>query len=107
MLFNSYIFIFAFLPFSLLVYHGLRWSGMERSSTFALTLLSLFFYGWWNPVYLLLLVPLTLANYALAKCIISYRSSQPPIAKILLILGLAGNLGVLGYFKYANFFVDN
>ena len=107
MLFNSYIFIFAFLPLSLLIYHGLRQAGLERCSILVLTLLSLFFYGWWNPAYLLLLVPLTVANYVIAKCIIAYRGYRPPIAKTLLMIGLAGNMGVLGYFKYANFFIDN
>jgi alginate O-acetyltransferase complex protein AlgI len=44
MLFNSFPFIFAFLPLSLLVFHGLRRAGFERSSILALTLLSLLFY---------------------------------------------------------------
>lgn len=107
MLFSSYIFIFIFLPGSLLVYHSLQSAGFKRCSIFALTLLSLFFYGWWNPVYLLLLVPLTLANYAIARFIIFYRNNRPSVAKASLIIGLAGNLCVLGYFKYANFFIDN
>jgi alginate O-acetyltransferase complex protein AlgI len=107
MLFNSYIFIFVFLPLSLLIYHGLRHAGLERCSILSLTLLSLFFYGWWNPIYLLLLVPLTLAIFAIAKGIIFYKARRPHLARALLILGLAGSLGVLGYFKYANFFVDN
>jgi alginate O-acetyltransferase complex protein AlgI len=107
MLFSSYIFIFIFLPISLLIYHGLQRAGWQRCSILALTLLSFFFYGWWNPVYLLLLVPLTLANYVIARFIIFSRNSRPFVAKIGLIIGLAGNLCVLGYFKYANFFIDN
>ncbi|NBO17728.1 MAG: MBOAT family protein [Proteobacteria bacterium] len=107
MLFNSYSFIFAFLPFSLLIYHGLRRLGLERAATLALTLCSLGFYGWWNPVYLLLLVPLTLANYAIAKHIMSCRTAHIHRAKVLLTFGLAANLGVLAYFKYANFLVNN
>jgi alginate O-acetyltransferase complex protein AlgI len=107
MLFNSFPFIFAFLPLSLLVFHGLRCAGFERSSIFALTLLSLLFYGWWNPVYLLLLVPLMLANYAIAVRIAPHEAQRSGFAKPLLIVGLVTNLAVLGYFKYVNFFVDN
>ncbi len=106
MLFNSYTFVFAFLPVSLLIYHGLRRHGRGREATVALTLLSLFFYGWWNPIYLLLLVPLTLANFALARLIApdSHRSACP---RAWLVFGVAANLAVLAWFKYANFFVDN
>ncbi len=107
MLFNSYIFIFAFLPFTLLIFHGLRQAGLERSSIFALTAMSLVFYGWWSAKYLLLLVPLMLANFAIAMLIGRYRGRRTSAAKALLIAGLALNLGVLGYFKYANFFIDN
>ncbi len=107
MLFSSYSFIFVFLPLSLLIYHGLRCIGYQRSSTFALTLLSLFFYGWWNPIYLLLLIPLTFLNFAFAKLIVDNSRRNPHITKFIFILGLIGNLSVLGYFKYANFFVDN
>lgn len=107
MLFNSYIYIFFFLPIAFLAYHGLKRFGAKRSSILALTLLSLCFYGWWNPVYLLLLVPLVLANYACATIIIAWRRAKPWAAKALLVAGIAGNLAVLGYFKYANFLVNN
>ena len=70
MLFHSYAFVLVFLPLSLLIYHGLRAAGLQRTSILALTLLSLFFYGWWNPVYLLLLVPLVLINFAIATRIV-------------------------------------
>src|SRR5215472_7456949 len=107
MLFNSYTFLFAFLPLSLAIFHGLRRAGMERSSILALTLLSLVFYGWWNAVYLLLLIPLMLINFAIAVGIVPRDGYRRRAAKPLLIAGLTLNLAVLGYFKYANFFVDN
>ncbi len=107
MLFNSYTFLFAFLPVSLAIYHGLLRAGLARGAILALTLLSLFFYGWWNPVYLLLLVPLMLANFAVAKYIAPRNGQSPRAAKMLLALGISGNLAVLGYFKYANFMLDN
>jgi alginate O-acetyltransferase complex protein AlgI len=107
MLFNSYIFIFAFLPFTLLLFHGLRRAGFERSSIFSLTVMSLVFYGWWNIKYLLLIVPLMFVNFAIATRIIPRGGHRPPFAKTMLTLGLTVNLGALGYFKYANFFIDN
>ncbi|MBI4292419.1 MAG: MBOAT family protein [Betaproteobacteria bacterium] len=107
MLFNSYAFVLVFLPLSLLIHRGLRRAGLDRGSIFALTLLSLFFYGWWNPVYLLLIVPMVLANFGVGRLIMACRVPRPQVARALLILGLAGNLAVLGWFKYANFFVNN
>jgi D-alanyl-lipoteichoic acid acyltransferase DltB (MBOAT superfamily) len=107
MLFNSYTFLLAFLPASLLIFHGLRRAGLERASFVALILMSLLFYAYWNAVYLLLLVPLTLFNFILASAIVARRVGRPLAARTLLIAGIATNLGVLGYFKYANFFVDN
>lgn len=107
MLFNSYTYILVFLPAALLVFHALRRMRLHRSSLLSLVVFSLVFYAWWNPVYLLLLVPLTLANFAIATRIARARDSQPTLARALMISGVTGNLGVLGYFKYANFFVDN
>jgi alginate O-acetyltransferase complex protein AlgI len=53
------------------------------------------------------LVPLTLFNFAVAAGIVSRRPHRPRAARILMAVGVAANLGVLGYFKYANFLVDN
>lgn len=107
MLFNSYVFVLAFLPGSLLVFHALRFLGQERASIIALSLLSLFFYGWWDARYLLLLVPLMLANFGIALLLAPNQGRHRTGARWLLAAGVAGNLAVLGYFKYANFFVDN
>ena len=101
MLFNSSIFIFVFLPIVLLVYYSI---GRLRNSSFSLVwliLASLFFYGWWNPAYLGLILGSILFNYAVGFSLLG----RPH--KLTLFLGVAGNLGVLGYFKYANFFIDN
>jgi D-alanyl-lipoteichoic acid acyltransferase DltB (MBOAT superfamily) len=107
MLFNSYPFILAFLPLALLGFHLLRATGAPRAPIAFLVLMSLAFYGWWNAVYLLLLVPMMLANYGLAALILPRARSGSALAKPLLVLGIAGNLAALGWFKYANFFVDN
>ena len=69
---------------------------------------SLFFYGWWNPAYLGLIIGSMLFNYAVGVAILSQASKQASKqAKLLLAAGIVVNLGLLGYFKYANFFVDN
>jgi D-alanyl-lipoteichoic acid acyltransferase DltB (MBOAT superfamily) len=106
-LFNSYVFVLAFLPAALAVFHLLRRHGMDRTSIIALSLLSLLFYGWWDARYLLLLVPLMLANYALARVLIPREGGHVAGARWMLAAGVTANLAVLGYFKYANFFVDN
>jgi len=108
MLFNSYIFIFLFLPAALLLFHGLRHGGHDRAAIFVLAALSLVFYGWWSPKYLLLLVPLLLINYGIANSIATLRcENRPSQTRGMFFLGLAINLAALGYYKYANFFVDN
>jgi len=107
MLFNSYAFLLGFLPAALLAFHALRRLGLERAALAALVLFSLAFYAWWNPVYLLLLVPLTLATFLVARAIARFRTARPRIARALTIAAVAGNLLVLGWFKYANFLVDN
>ena len=101
MLFSSPEFLFAFLPISLLVFHlGLRFFGAGAALGLSV-LLSLFFYGWWNPPYLALLAGSMVVNYALARKLAKMDSLS------LLVFGITLNLGVLGYFKYKNFFLEN
>jgi D-alanyl-lipoteichoic acid acyltransferase DltB (MBOAT superfamily) len=107
MLFNSYMFILGFLPVCLLGY-GLtaRYAG-KRPAIIFLTLASAFFYGWWNPPYLLLIFGSILLNYSLGRSQghIVRRRGGARGSRVVLALGVAINLGVLAYFKYANFFV--
>jgi alginate O-acetyltransferase complex protein AlgI len=103
MLFNSYEFLLGFLPLSLLVFHLLRRVGLDRIALAGLTLLSLGFYGWWNPVYLLLLVPLILVNFAVASWLSPRSGLGRRAGRALLVLGVAIDLGTLAWFKYANF----
>jgi alginate O-acetyltransferase complex protein AlgI len=105
MLFNSYIFILVFLPSTLVAFSGLHHAGRYRLALAALAMASLFFYGWWSIKALGLLLVLMAANYAavftlLAKLPDSFR-------RTLVAVAIAGNLAVLGYFKYANFFLEN
>lgn len=106
MLFNSPEFIFAFLPVTALVFFLLA----RRTSTVPavswLVLASLFFYAWWNPLYLAVILLSMAVNYgvglALSRGAARARSTRP-----LLIVGIAFNLALLGYFKYADFLVGN
>jgi D-alanyl-lipoteichoic acid acyltransferase DltB (MBOAT superfamily) len=66
---------------------------------------SLFFYGWWNPIYLPLIATSIVFNYGVGLRLA--RSDGDSGGRGALILGVSGNLAALGYFKYANFFVDN
>jgi len=101
MLFNSYIFIFLFLPITLLGFHVIGARGHHRIAISWLVIASLFFYGWWNPAYLGLILISILFNYAIALSL--EENPQKP----MLAAGIIVNLGLLGYFKYANFFIDN
>ncbi len=108
MLFISYEFLLYFLPIVLVTYYALSGAGWQRSATVWLILASLFFYGYWNPPYLILLLSSIVVNYQLGSMLGSGRLERTqPNTRILLILGISFNLSLLGYFKYANFFVDS
>jgi alginate O-acetyltransferase complex protein AlgI len=104
MLFNSYSFIFLFLPVTLA---GLFLVGrLSRSLAVAwLVLASLVFYGIWNPKFVLLLLFSIAFNYCIAKSI-AYLQPHPRAAKFLVFAGVVSNLFLLGYYKYFNFFVE-
>jgi len=99
MLFNSYIFIFAFLPITFLSYFFLLKKNKNREAKIFLIFSSLFFYSWWNIVYLPLILASMFFNYFLG-----IRLKRK---KILLTLGISVNLLLLGYFKYRDFFIEN
>ena len=106
MLFNSYIFLFLFLPITLIGFHFI---GRYTKANIAIAWLvgaSLFFYGWWNPAYLILLLFSIIFNFSVG--VFLSRNSKGNLAhKAILLFGIITNLSVLGYFKYANFFIDN
>ena len=103
MLFNSYVFIFVFLPVTVTGFYWLLRLGYHDAALAWLVLASLFFYGWWNPVYLLLLLGSLGFNHLMSLAIRRHQASH--YATALLVMGVVANLGLLGYFKYANFFV--
>lgn len=107
MLFNSYLFLFIFLPLCLAGFYLLK----EKQATLAkvwLTCFSLWFYGYFNISYLLIMLVSICGNYLIHKEIIRSREKQKNnVDKLLLILGVSGNLLLLFYFKYYDFFVEN
>jgi D-alanyl-lipoteichoic acid acyltransferase DltB (MBOAT superfamily) len=106
MLFNSYEFIFLFLPITLLGFHLIGKLGYHRITIAWLIGASLFFYGWWNPAYLGLILFSILFNYSIGVAL-SGTFSNKLSKKTILTIGVSVNLLVLGYYKYTNFFVDS
>lgn len=100
MFFHSGSFLFVFLPVVLAGYFVLERAPRVVWRQAWLLAASLVFYGWANPRALLLFVPLVAINYFLGK-------RMPAGSRWLPAAGIALNLLVLGYFKYANFFVSN
>ncbi len=106
MLFNSYEFIYVFLPIAALLFFALRGRAMLAAGWLGLA--SLFFYGYWSPRYTLLLLASIAANYVMGRGIFHLRDG-PRLrdCRFLLATAVAFNLGLLAYYKYANFFVDS
>lgn len=105
MLFNSYIFIFIFLPLTLIGWYGLNKLNHPVFAMAFLTIMSLWFYGYFNPSYLLIIVASILFNYFLSALFLKFPQKQ--FQKLFLILGILFNLGILFYYKYYDFFIDN
>lgn len=105
MLFNSFEFIFLFLPITLLIFFQIGKTGNYRFAIAFLVAASLGFYGWWNPRYLLLLIFSLIFNYFIGSAL-SDKFKIPFSKKLFLTLGVIVNLGLIGYFKYANFFLS-
>jgi len=104
-LFNSYVFLFLFLPITLFFFFQLGKRGFYRAAIGSVVLASFFFYGWWDPRYLWLIGGSMLFNYAAGvRLSLGTKSFK---AKTVLSLSVAANLALLGYYKYANFFVEN
>ena len=100
MLFSSNVFLFAFLPSILLIYYICP----RKLRNPVLLLWSLVFYGWGEPVYLFLMIFTILLNYFFGAWV-HIRKSTSRSAKLVLGVGVALNLLILGFFKYAGFFV--
>jgi D-alanyl-lipoteichoic acid acyltransferase DltB (MBOAT superfamily) len=107
MLFNSYEFIFAFLPITFFVYFYLNSKRLTQASKGFLVFASLFFYSWWNVAYLPLILGSMLFNYVLGNSLSNEQEHNRVSKKVLLSIGVVANVLLLGYFKYADFFIQN
>ncbi|AEF99600.1 MBOAT family O-acyltransferase [Methylomonas methanica] len=107
MLFNSHVFIFLYLP---LVAAGFFAIGRVNQSLAAawLAAASLFFYAWWSPKYLILLLGSIIFNFVAAAAISqSIKTFEKLKRRWLLTFAITVNLILLGYYKYANFFLES
>lgn len=103
MVFSSLLFVYAFLPICLLIYSLAR--GI-KAKNIVLLIFSLIFYSWGEPVYVLLLLFMTFADWIFAL-LIEKCNGKKTGRKILLILSCIVNLGLIGFFKYTAFFLGN
>jgi alginate O-acetyltransferase complex protein AlgI len=105
MLFNSYTFIFVFLPFAVISYWLIYRIASGRALSIWLIALSLFFYGWWSPRDLALILVSIAFNFALCR-FVGHATHEKKIRFAALTFGVSANLGALAYFKYFGFFRD-
>ena len=103
MVFSSLTFLFAYLPAVLAVYFLVP----SRFRNLVLLAVSLFFYGWGEPVYVLVMIFSILFNWVFGRLIGQYRDSSRDLAKKYLIICIILNLLLLGFFKYSDFLIAN
>jgi alginate O-acetyltransferase complex protein AlgI len=105
-LFNSFLFIFGFLPLALALFYAAGRFG--RVAKVLLTLLSLGFYAMWRPIHLPLLLGSIVVNYFVGDRIqAALAAGRERAVRVWLVFGLCADLSFLGWFKYANFVADN
>ena len=115
MLFNSFLFIFIFLPLTLLGWYGLNYCKRFELAKVFLAGMSLWFYGYFNFYYLAIIIVSIAVNYLLSFLLslanVKFTASDSAGIKLCnrigLLIGITFNLGLLFYFKYYDFFVEN
>ncbi len=105
MVFSSTLFLFLFLPLTIFFYFVIPPRFLKLKNT-VLLLASLVFYAWGEPIYVFLMLFSITINY-LFGLFIAKVDKKLFLKRLLLVLAVIFNLGILGYFKYFNFFVDN
>ncbi len=104
MLFSSITFLYAFLPVVLLLYFAVP----RKFRNFILLLVSLVFYGWGEPKYIIVMVVSIFAGYICGLLIGAFKKKEKMgRAKLFVILSVVIDLGILIFFKYSNFFISN
>ena len=95
-----------FLPLTLLIYYLVPGRFITAKNT-VLLIASLVFYGWGEPKYILVMLVSIVINYVLAIAIGKMKESKNEHgARLMLILDVIVNLGLLGFFKYTDFIID-
>lgn len=108
MLFNSYIFIFLFLPLCVTLYFVFYRLRLERTARLWLLGMSLWFYGYFNPSCVLIICGSIIGNFVISKILLWQREKgRMRSAKAVMLLGVAANVALLFYFKYFDFFLSN
>jgi len=113
MLFNSPVYIFIFLPLVVIIYFILNKMRFTIAGKVWLVLASLFFYGYWNEKYLILIMASIAVNYGFGRALRfeqqteGRRSNRILGRRTILIFGVVFNLGLLGYYKYSEFFIES
>lgn len=106
MLFNSHVFLFIFLPITWILFRLACSYRLTDVAIAVLTVASLVFYSYWNPPFVFLILFSILFNYSWGR-IIERNLAKNREGKLWLYVGILVNLGLIGYFKYANFFMSN
>ncbi len=108
MLFNSYIYIFLFVPITFVLYFHLNHKRLTEASKGLLIVASLLFYSWWNISYLPLILISILFNFVIGRHLSQDSGNNRYYSRrLLLVVGILGNLLPLAYFKYFDFFLSN
>ena len=111
MLFNSYEYIFLFLPITFGIYFWLNKKRLTQASKGWIVFASLFFYSWWNVIYLPLILGSILFNFAIGSSIThinsTFLSKKRLSSKSILTFGITANVLLLVYYKYMDFFITN
>ena len=106
MLFNSWNFVFIFLPISVITYYLAKKVNKNLPQLF-LVMFSFLFYSYWSSKYLILLMSSIVINYIFGRLIANYHFSRLSSRRNILITALTLNLMCLAYFKYCDFFLSN
>ena len=104
MVFSSLLFLFAYLAVTLFLYYIIP---NMRYRNWVLFVVSMLFYGWGEPLYIIVMLASILEAYIFGFFIAKYRESNIHRARVFMTLSLCANLASLLFFKYCNFFIEN
>lgn len=107
MIFSTYKFIFLFLPVTFCGYFLLNHFRYYSIAKIWLVLASLYFYGQGSPDFFPFFLGSVVGNYVVGTCLVNMDGEQKLQRKLLLFLGVMANVGLLGYYKYTDFFIQN